>query len=193
MSDIAPTEKIEHAPPQPPAAPPPPRPGGLDDATSILAGLRVEHKAQQGGRTEVFPLPGFGGKLACRYGVIPIEEQRKLERRAAEVPEGNPYREINFWTDQLIAACREFGTIEGGEFRPLDPDRPVRWGDPRLLAGLEIDAGENPTAREAVQALFRHVFGHEDGPFVLSEHHTAVLRWMRPTLDAADEEFAKNS
>jgi hypothetical protein len=179
-----------------PAVPePPPAPGqGLDRATSVLAGLRVEHNAARGGRTKVFPIPGFKGKLACRYGVISVEEQRTIEQRALDTPVTNPYREMNLYADQLITACREFGTMDGGEFVPLDAERPVCWGDPRLLSGLEIDPGtESPTARQAILAVFRHVFGGEDGPWVLSEHHTAVMAWMRPSLDDADGEFAKNS
>jgi hypothetical protein len=190
MSELdQPTRELPAAPPPPPA---PER--NLDRATSVLAGLRVEHAATRGGRTKVFPIPGWKGKLACRYGVIPIEEQRALEQRVLDTPQDNPYRELNLYVDQLIASCREFGTMEGDEFVPLDAERPVRWGDPRLLSGLEIDPGtEHPTARQAVYAVFRHVFGDEDGPYVLNEHHTAVMTWMRPTLDEADGEFAKNS
>jgi hypothetical protein len=53
MSELEqPTRELPAAPPPPPA---PER--NLDRATSVLAGLRVEHTATRGGRTKVFPIP----------------------------------------------------------------------------------------------------------------------------------------
>lgn len=187
--------------------PPPPAPeqnGATDHAVSILSGLRKEHREVRAARTQVFVIPGYEDRptpLACRYGVIPFEKERELERRLEDVPLDDPYRELNFWVDQLINSCREFGVMVDGEFQPLDPDRPVQWGSPRLLQGLGIvlDA-TTPTARDSLKAVFRAEHGDEDYLYAISRHHTAViLEWMgggpkgNGAEAQANKDFAKNS
>lgn len=197
--------------------PPPPAPeqnGGGDPAVSILSGLRKEHAETRAARTKVFVIPGFEDRptpLACRYGVIPYEEQTKISARlgtdmavsARDDGDLDPYRLLNHWVDQLVLACREFGVMQGDEFVPLDADRPVRWGSPRLLTGLGITLeGEQVGARDRLKAVFRSEHGDEEYQYAIEDHHTEVIDgWMLggrrrkgPGAAAdADEEFAKNS
>lgn len=186
-------------------APPPPPPAQEDD-TSILGGLRVVRKAIHAATTKVFPIPGWEDRLAlgssdestplaCRYAVLPWEDDRKLTVKATNVSEDDAFRELHLYMDELIASCQEFGVLVAGEFVPFSSAKPVRWGDPRLPEALGLSAERK--ARAIVWAVFEDAHGPR-APYEIDAHHTAVIAlWMRGRDGGAqadaDEEFAKNS
>jgi hypothetical protein len=194
MSDQALTREMPAAPNG--AGPPPPPPP--EDDLSLLAGLRTERKRVVAAQTKVFVIPGYEDKttpLACRYGIVSWAENRQLEVRAAERPEDDDMRELDFYSDQLIAACREFGVMQDGEFVALPGQ--VRY-DARLTRGLGLeDAVAEDRARLHLRAVFVAEHGAERAPYAINDHHSDVMVWMRGGRKGgaereADEEFAKN-
>lgn len=177
---------------------PPPPPPPADEGLSLLGALREERRTTYKATTEVFVIPGYEDKstpLACRYGIIDIPTQRRLETRLAETPDDDDFREFNFWCDQLISACREFGVMQDEAFVPLPGA--VRY-DARLARGLGLDVPEPVRARSVLRAVFEREHG-EWWERELLAHHTAVVdEWMRGrgkggAQAAADEEFAGKS
>lgn len=176
-------------------APPPPPPAQED--MSLLAELRAERNRVATAQTKVFVIPGYEHKttpLACRYGIIPLPEQKRIETKAAEAADTDDMWEFHFWQDQLIAAAREFGVMRGDDFVALPGS--VRW-DGRLTRGLEIDVGED-RARAHMLAVFEAENGERAG-YRLIDHHTEVItNWMRGGRSGdgaeqeADEAFRKN-
>jgi hypothetical protein len=182
---------------QPPANGADPVPEGIDALDgSILADLKQRHRQIVESKSIVIPIPGYAGKLACRYKRIGIGEERSIVRRAvAAASEGDEDADFHSWTDQLINACEEI-VVPGersGTWESLHPTRPVRYGDPRLVAALELDVEEDASVRKKLLALF----GGEGHELAVSAHHDRYIAWLRGNgednpgaVAEAEDEFA---
>jgi hypothetical protein len=161
--------------------------GGAAPA-SLLADLRGRHRKAQRSTTTEIPVPGYGDELVAEYRIIPWDDEQAIEQKAAKSKHVTR-RHLHMWMDQLIAACVQLHVRRDGELVPLDPEQPVRWGDPRLAQGLELP--ENPTARQILEAVFADV--QEDPervPYVISDHHTEFVLWMAGKPDDAEDDGA---
>lgn len=152
---------------------------------SILGALREQHARSRQERHKDVPVPGYGGKLVVRYGVIDLNEVGKISDGVVKTETRED--QLLYELDTLIMACRMV-LFEGKplhEYPEIKSETPIRF-DVRLAKALDIDA---TSAREIVLG----VFPRDGGPLMISRLAGDLLEWMRGADEASDEEFLGKS
>lgn len=133
-----------HAAPVEAAAP-------TDAPSSILAALRSKREALAADRHLDVDVPGYGGLLVLRLGVVPSRQLAVVAEKAER--SNSPDAAFNANADLLIQACVEVLGRErdDADLQPLDDADPQVRIDARLAGLLQLDGS---TARATLRGLF---------------------------------------
>lgn len=130
---------------------PDPRPGNGEAPSSLIAGLRAQHRRIGLAKTTTIPLPWWQGKLGVRFHYL---DDRGLDRLLEIASgQGTPAQIKRANRDLVIAGCDEVvaRTDDGEEWGPvLDGER--RRFDQRLAELLQL--GPTDSARQVLERLW---------------------------------------
>jgi hypothetical protein len=155
---------------------------------SVLERLKARRGELAETRTFDLEVPGTGGLLVLRLGVLPRQRLAALTQRATK---GGAEADLNLNADTLIAATRNVlaRNHRDDPLTPIDPDpaNPVRI-DERLAAMLGL-----PEATRARQVLDA-VFGLAPSPdLAIGVSAGQYLEWASAADSELDEEFVGES
>lgn len=162
--------------------------GIINLAPSIRDVLVAKREHNAAHRTTDLDIPGYEGKLFCRYKLLDSKRLNNIGDRVMKTMRENDERALAGALDTLIAACEEFYVrYEGKEFplrEVIGQEEPVRY-DSALATFLKFDGElpETPTARSVALALFLN------NEIAIAAHNHALSRWMMGNEAEIDEEF----
>ncbi len=152
---------------------------------SALARLRERREAIAAERTEVFPVPGYGGELALVARPISWDDAKKVAVRVEKSKSNR--KELLAQMDTIILATSEIvlRDPETGKTMPLDPesDTPATFATEVVDKVLGFTAN---TARERVSLLFNN-------DLAVSRVCNEINEWMSESGDEVNKEFLGES
>jgi hypothetical protein len=153
---------------------------------SIFDRLKARRGELMEERTFDIDVPGTGGRLVLRLGVLPRQRLAALQSRAGKA-NASPEEALDLNADTIISACRN---VLGREQRddplvPLDPSAPVGIGDDRLATSIGLP--ERTRAREVLLGVFALAPSPDMAIAVAAGRY---LEWASAAADDIDEEFA---
>ena len=157
-------------------------------APSIRDALVAKREHNAAHRTTDIDIPGYDGKLFCRYNLLDSKRLNSIGDRVMKTMRENDERALAGALDTLIAACQEFYVRYEGKEHPLrdvvGQEEPVRY-DSALADFLKFrdELPETPTARSVVLALFL------SNEIAIASHNHQLSRWMMGNEAEVDEEF----
>jgi hypothetical protein len=162
---------------------------GAGPPFSVLERLKARRSELAGERTFDLEVPGTGGLLVLRLGVMPRQRLAALTTRAAKT--NGSEGDLNLNSDTLISACRSVLVREhrDDELRPVEPEaaQPVRI-DERL--GARLGLPQATRARDVLQA----VFGMAPSPdLAIGAAAGQYMQWASAADADVDEEFVGES
>lgn len=167
---------------------PPQEPNG-EAPSSLIAGLREQHRRIAQRKTVLLELPLWEGKLAARYRYL---DERSLQRilRLAGSSNNDPHVLLQANTDLLVGACDELlaRRDDGEEWGPIFDDGPVRY-EKRLTDALHLEL-ETDTARSVVHVLFG---GRTRGAMAIGAHVQQLIEWLQGQVPEVAEELQGES
>lgn len=157
-------------------------------APSIRDALVAKREHNAAHRTTDLDIPGYEGKLFCRYKLLDSKRLNSIGDRVMKTMRENDERALAGALDTLIAACDEFYVRYEGREIPLreviGQEEQVRY-DSALATFLKFEGElpETPTARSVAMALFLN------NEIAIAAHNHSLSRWMMGNEAEVDAEF----
>lgn len=152
---------------------------------SVLAEVRRRRNEIAKQKTITLLVPGYEGRLAVKYGAIPLEEWEKTMDRAQRSNDPAAGADALIKTCESILVRNEAGDLVPiGEEAGLEnaEDAPVCF-DTRLAEILGFEAEK---AREIVMALF----SPDDAQLLaIASHIESLALWLRGTIEKIDTDL----
>jgi hypothetical protein len=188
MSESTPPEVLARLPHSPPSqAGHPPIENG-EPPSSLIAGLREQHRRIEQRTSVLLELPLWEGKLACRYHYLDERSLDRLIRRITGSDDPATIRGAN--ADLLIGGCDELlaRRDEDDDWGPIIEGEHLRY-DTRLAELLQLPL-EQDSARGVVDALFG---GRVRGAMALGAHAQQYIEWLQGQAPEVAEQFRGES
>ena len=158
---------------------------GAGEPLSVLDRLRQQREGMLAQRTMDYEVPGTGGRMVLRLGVLPRQKLAAMTQRAAKAT--SPEGDLNLNADTLISACVEVLGRNSREepLRSVDPDGETVRID-AALAGL-LGLPDATRAREVLQAVFCFAPAPDLAIGVAAGQY---MEWASAAEEDVDEEFS---
>lgn len=163
----------------------------LNLSPSIRDALVAQREHNASHRTHDIDVPGYDGKLFCRYKLLDSKRLNGIGERVMKTIREKEERALAGALDTLIAACDEFFVRYNGEEIALSEvigqEEPVRY-DVALATFLKFEGElpETPTARSVALALFLN------NEVAIAAHNHLLSRWMMGNESEVDLELLED-
>ncbi|MCA1571698.1 MAG: hypothetical protein LC798_15570 [Chloroflexi bacterium] len=162
---------------------------------SVWTQLRREHEQLASAREPLeLDVPGYSG-LRIRFKFVPLADTESRAKALSKVREVTA-QALYGCMDTLIMACDEFRVLRPDDpradkgYAPLaEPGQPPIRFDRVLAEGLGLPKHNELSARQVVH----HVFGGEQGHYLIMEMARQVSEWMASTREDVSDEFSGKS
>ena len=156
--------------------------------SSLIAGLREQHRRIAQRTSVLIELPLWQGKLAARYHYLDERSLGRLIRQITNSDDPSVILQAN--TDLLIGGCEELlaRRDEQDEWGPPIEGEHVRY-DTRLADALQLPL-EQDSARGVVHALFG---GRVRGAMAIGAHAQRYIEWLQGQAPEVAEQLQGES
>lgn len=159
---------------------------------SMMEQLREERSSAAPDTADI-DVPGYSGKLICRYKVVEGKVLANIGKRVARQVKDDADRQLYGTVDVLIAACEGlyFRSPANDQLYPIDPDLPAQGtpaenGTAATYAHPSLPSYFGFSSEDARGNVFGIFKGNDTA---IIAHGITLSRWMADTSKGVDESW----